>query len=254
MKSDDHEKSQDRLYHDPDLVQFYDVENGLEPDWMYCAAMAEGAGSVLDLGCGTGGFLTYLKSDKELCGVDPAAAMLSVARTRPGGEKLDWVQADARTVRLQRKFGLVVLTGHAFQVFLTDGDQRAVLATIASHLAPNGQFVFDTRNPLIEDWRSWTPDKTQREIDHPDLGPVTCWNDVQQDARSGVVTYESHYRAEASGDVLSAASKIAFPAQNQLAPMLEEAGLDVDRWLGDWDGSSFSDASEDIIPVGRLKR
>lgn len=246
--------SQDKLYHDPDLVQFYDVENGLAPDWVYCAAMAVGASSVLDLGCGTGGFLTYLKSDKKLCGVDPATAMLDVARARSGGEKVEWVQADACTVRLQRKFDLVVLTGHAFQVFLTAADQRAALATIASHLTPEGQFVFDTRNPLIADWRNWTPDETRREFEHPDLGLVTSWNDVCQDAKTGVVTYETHYRSEAKCEVFSARSKIAFPSRNNLALMMDEAGFEVEQWLGDWQGNAYTDTSADIIPVGRLKR
>ena len=155
----------DRLYQDAGLVQFYDIENGLAADWEYCAAMAEDANSVLDIGCGTGSFLTYLTGDKHRCGVDPAKAMLDVARARPGGAQVTWVQADARAVRLPRNFDLVVLTGHAFQVFLTPDDRRAVLATIAHHLAPQGRFIFDTRNPLAEDWRSWTPDETERRIE-----------------------------------------------------------------------------------------
>jgi len=44
--------------------------------------------------------------------------------------------------RLGRRFDLVVLTGHAFQVFLTDDDQRAVLSTIAEHLAPRRSIHF----------------------------------------------------------------------------------------------------------------
>ncbi len=252
--TEEHGPTGDRLYGDADLVRFYDIENGCAADWQYSATMAETAGSVLDLGCGTGGFLTYLEGDRQLCGVDPAKAMLDVARARPRGHTVDWVQDDARTVRLQRKFDLVVLTGHAFQVFLSADDRRAALATIAAHLSPEGRFVFDTRNPLIEDWRSWTPDETQRGFEHPDLGLVTCWNDVCQDVRTGIVTYETHYRAEASGEMFSASSQIAFPGQSELAGMIEEAGLEVEQWLGDWLESAYSKASADIIPIGRLKR
>ena len=47
---------EDRLYHDPALADFYDLENGWDrsPDFVFCKALAEGAGSILDLGCGTG--------------------------------------------------------------------------------------------------------------------------------------------------------------------------------------------------------
>ncbi len=243
----------DRLYQDADLVQFYDIENGYAADWKYCAAMADGAGSVLDLGCGTGGFLTYLKGARQLCGVDPATAMLDVARSRPGGDNVDWVEGDARTVLLPRKFDLVVLTGHAFQVFLTADDQRAALATIAAHLAPQGRFVFDTRNPLAGEWRSWTPGETQRVFEHPELGPVTSWNDVSQDAATGIVTYETCYRTETNGEVFTASSKIAFPDQGLLAQMMDETGLEIEHWLGDWQGTPYYGMAPEIIPLGRLK-
>ena len=180
---------QDRLYDDPDLVQFYDLENEGGADFDACLSFAEGARSVLDLGCGTGQLAAALGEGRRVTGVDPAAAMLDVARNRPGGESVDWVKADARTVRLDRQFDLVLLTGHAFQVFLTPGDQAAVLRTIAFHLAPGGRFIFDTRNPNAEEWRQWTPEASGRRLEHPHLGRVEAWNDVERDAATGIVTY-----------------------------------------------------------------
>ena len=50
----DHEPTDDALYRDPDLAQFYDLENRWGPDLDYCQQLAADAGSVLDLGCGTG--------------------------------------------------------------------------------------------------------------------------------------------------------------------------------------------------------
>ncbi|WP_366510106.1 class I SAM-dependent methyltransferase [Mesorhizobium sp.] len=73
-----------------------------------------------------------------------AASPASIPRRRAGGQRVDWVEADARDVRLGRRFDLVLLTGHAFQVFLTPEDREAVLATIAAHLAPDDA-SFSTR-------------------------------------------------------------------------------------------------------------
>jgi SAM-dependent methyltransferase len=246
----------DRLYSDPALVQFYDLENEWAADQAYCAGLAREAASVLDLGCGTGLFLATLaqkQPGKTLTGADPAAAMLAVARVRPGGDRVRWVEADARTLRLDRKFDLIVLTGHAFQVFLTEADRRALLASIAHHLVPKGRFVFDTRNPLVADWRTWTPDESRRVVRHPEFGAVEAWNDVALDAATGVVTYWTHYRVQASGKHLSAESKIAFPSKAELETLIAEAGLQVERWLGDWHGAPFGDTMPEIIPVGRLE-
>lgn len=243
----------DRLYSDEDLAQFYDYDNEWGEDLTYCARLAEDAASVLDLGCGTGIFLSRLTPRDGLVGVDPAHGMLEMARRREGTAHIEWIAGDARHVRLERRFDLVVMTGHAFQVFLTEADRRAVIATIAAHLVPGGRFVFDTRDPADDDWRSWTPEETLRSFAHPDHGRVEAWNDVSCDEASGVVTYETHYRLPGNGQHFWAASKIAFPAREELAAALEEAGLVVDQWLGDWRGNAHGDGSPDIIPLGRLR-
>lgn len=242
----------DRLYIDPELVQFYDLENDGGADLDYCIAFAEGALSVLDLGCGTGQVAVALAPGRKVTGVDPASAMLDVARRRPGGDSVEWVEADARHVRLGKKFDLVLLTGHAFQVFLTSEDQRAVLATIAAHLAPEGRFIFDSRNPAARAWLNWVPEKSQRPVGHPSLGAVQSWNDAAWDEATGVVTYETHYKAS-DGRRFHAESKIAFPDKDTLALMLEEAGLVADRWLGNWHGAPWTLTSREIIPIGRLR-
>jgi len=210
----------DRLYDDPDLARFYDLENGWAPDLEYCARMARDAGSVLDLGCGTGLFLAS-PGTQPRTGVDPAAAMLEIARRRPGGEAVTWIEADARTLALDQRFDLVVLTGHAFQVFLTEPDQRAVLAAIARHLSPQGRFVFDSRNPAAVEWREWMPDTSRRTLRHPDLGRVESWNDAAQDPATAIVTYRTFYRVAATGRTLSAASRIRLTPPPRLATLLD---------------------------------
>jgi SAM-dependent methyltransferase len=127
---------QTRLFDDPDLVQFYDIENGWADDDHYCHELALGKRTVLDFGCGTGRLAAALAPGREVFGVDPAALMLTTARQREGGSAVTWIEADARSVRLGRQFELIVLTGHTFQVFLTDEDQRpsATPLRLTSHL------------------------------------------------------------------------------------------------------------------------
>ena len=242
----------DRLYDDAALVQFYDLENGWGADFDFCAKLAAEAKSVLDLGCGTGELAAALSETCEVVGVDPAAAMLTVARQRPGGARVTWLEADARNVRLGRHFDLVLLTGHAFQVFLTPEDQRAVLGTIARHLTPPGRFLFDSRNPDAEAWRDWTPERSRRTLTHPQHGAAEAWNDAAHDPASGIVTYETHYRVVGSGRHLAARSQIRFTPKEELETLISEAGLHVTRWLGDWREHPWTPASREIIPLGGL--
>jgi SAM-dependent methyltransferase len=244
----------DRLYRDPELVQFYDLENGWDADLEYCSRLASGCASVLDLGCGTGQFAATLveRGVRDVVGVDPAQAMLDIAAQRPGGERGQWIAADARTVRLERRFELIVLTGHAFQVFLTDEDRAAALRTIAAHLAPRGRFIFDSRNPADEAWTRWTPERSRRRLVHPSLGPVTAWNDADHDPLAGVVTYNTYYEVIADGRRHTASARIGFPSRAQITALAEVAGLVVHDWMGDWSGSPWEPNAREIICLGGL--
>ncbi|QRM54603.1 class I SAM-dependent methyltransferase [Sinorhizobium sp. BG8] len=243
--------SEDLLYHDPALADFYDLENGWGTDLEFCTKIARTARSVLDLGCGTGELAVALAPGRSVVAVDPARAMLEIGRAKSGGSAVEWIEGDARSLSLDRRFDLVLLTGHAFQVFLTDEDQRAVFTTIARHLGPGGRFIFDTRNPSAEEWLEWVPHLSRRELDHPRHGKVAAWNDMSHDAAAGVVTYETHYEVKASGKRLSATSQIRFTPRERLEPMLADAGLGDAQWYGDWRGSPWAPSSPEIIPLGR---
>lgn len=240
------------LFHDPELTRFYDIDNPWDTDKDYCLVLARNAASVLDLGCGTGELAKVLAKTRRVTGVEPAAAMLDHARRRPGAKKVRWVEADARSVRLNETFDLVVMTGHAFQCLLTVADQRALCATIAAHLAPGGMFIFDSRNPAVEEWRTWTPELTRRAVLVPEVGEVEAWNDARFEQASGTVAYDTIYLDPQSGQIWQATSRLLFAQQAQIAEVIASAGLKAHRWMGDWSGGPMTANSPDIVPVGGL--
>ncbi len=241
-----------QLYDDPNLAQFYDRAHRQRDDYDFCKSLAANARSVLDLGCGTGELTVELARGRQVTGVDPAAAMLDIARDRSGGDRVNWVEADARTIRLPRRFDLVVLTGHAFQVFLTRQDQIAALKTIAAHLNPGGQFVFDSRNPDLPAPKSRDRLGNGRTFDHTEIGPVEGWNESRYDPHTNVLTYVNGYRVLRTGEDFSARAQILYTPQDRLAEMIGEAGLQADQWLGDWLGNDFHLEAAEIIPIGSL--
>lgn len=244
------------LYADADLAQFYDGPARDRSDFAYCEQLATAASSVLDLGCGTGELATRIalssKLAKRLVGVDPASAMLAIAQQRDGGDQVKWVEASAEVFELDERFDLVMLTGHAFQVFLTDEQQRCVLRTIARHLSADGRFVFDSRNPAFPGRKDRTREETIQRIDHPTHGAVEKWNISQYDDETGLLTYINGYRIIDTGDVYEAQDQIRYTPIDVLSARIAEAGLAVETWLGDWDGSPYHAEAKEIIPVGRL--
>ncbi|SHF59112.1 Methyltransferase domain-containing protein [Kaistia soli DSM 19436] len=242
----------DLLYADPELVRFYDWENPWTESFSFFADLVEGSDRVLDLGCGTGLFGAELaRRGHRVTGCDPAGAMLDVARRRPDGEKVRWIEADARSLALDEPFDMIVMTGHAYQTLLAPADRASLFAVIARHLAPGGHFFFDSRNPEARAWELWTADATRATLPHPVFGMVERWNDVVFDAESGVVTYGTHYRLD-DGRLFEAQSRIAFARKDEIEREIAAAGLRVDRWMGDYEGSPFTAKSREIIPFGSL--
>lgn len=106
--------------------------------------------SALDLGCGTGRHAACL-SEKgiRVQGVDASETMLKMARRRllqlseTHASRMDFVSGDFRSVRLTRKFDLVVSLFHVLSYQTTNDDVIQALTTIHRHLKPGGVAFFD---------------------------------------------------------------------------------------------------------------
>lgn len=77
----------DAHYVEPRLVALYDRANprGIDTDFYLTLGAERAARRIIDLGCGTGTLTCELAlSGHEVIGVDPAPAMLAVARKTRG--------------------------------------------------------------------------------------------------------------------------------------------------------------------------
>jgi SAM-dependent methyltransferase len=154
-------------FDDPRIAAVYDVFDADRSDLdVYADIVAElGATSVLDLGCGTGTLAIRLAAaGLDVIGVDPAGAMLAVARAKPGADRVRWIHGDATSLGGIR-VGLVTMTGNAAQAIVHDDAWRSTLRLIHDALEPAGYFVFETREPSARAWESWTREGSYAVVD-----------------------------------------------------------------------------------------
>ena len=236
-------------YTDPRLAACYDSANPHDPaDDFYLALAGDAPKNILDMGCGTGRLAAALaERGHRVTGADPSAGMMQVARNRPGAERVRWVDSDSASLALDDRFDLIIMTGHVFQVFLEDDDVRATLRNLRRHLAPGGQLAFETRNPLVEEWRTWTPSRETLQV--PGIGAVEMHYDVTSTDPT-FVTFETHFRF-APDDVVVATTTLRFMSRDELAVFLADAGFTDIAWYGNWDRSPVSAASPEIIALAR---
>jgi SAM-dependent methyltransferase len=214
----------DALFENPRLAAVYD---SLDPDRgdldAYAAMAGEfGARSVLDIGCGTGTFACLLaRRGIAVTGLDPAAAMLEVARAKPGAERVRWVHGDVASLP-PLQVDLVTMTGNVAQVFLADREWDAVLRHAHAALRPGGRLVFETRDPARKAWLEWN-----RRDSLVRARGVTGWNQVTA-VRGDLVSFRSTLVFDADGAVLTSDSTLRFRGRAEIAGSLAGAGFALD--------------------------
>lgn len=147
----------DNHYVNPRLAAIYDLDSGWSADRDFYLNLAGPAVMrILDLGCGTGLICNaYAERGHLVTGLDPSATMLAQARQKPWGSRIEWIESRAQNYQSHKKFDLIIMTGHAFQVLLEEEDLEATMATMANHLAAAGKIVFESRNPRIDWAQRW---------------------------------------------------------------------------------------------------
>ncbi len=241
----------DPLFLDSRFTELYDSQAAWKRRREYCFYMelVMSAGSVLDVGCGTGELLHLAREaghTGRLCGVDPADAMLQHARTRPD---VEWILGDAASAAWDQEFDLVVMTGHAIQAIIDDENIKASLAAIRSALTEQGRFVVETRNPTLRAWEKWTPDHVSEFFD-PNGALVRTWYEIDT-VDGDVVTVTSTYASSGWNQPRIARSSLRFLDLNSLNAFLSDAGLAIEEQFGDWDRQPLTDTSPEIITIAR---
>jgi len=105
---------------------------------------------LLDVACGTGLHLEYLKKHFDAEGLDLSPELLEVARER--NPKLVFHGADMRTFTLDSRYDVITCLFSSIGYMTTLEDLRTAIERMAAHLVPGGLLIVE---PWItpEDWR-----------------------------------------------------------------------------------------------------
>ncbi|MFX0069024.1 MAG: class I SAM-dependent DNA methyltransferase [Candidatus Hodarchaeota archaeon] len=119
----DYKKEADRIR---ELISVYKKSDGNE---------------LLDVACGTGKHLEYLKGDFSCTGIDISKEMLNVARSNVKGVR--FIQADMVTLDLDRNFDVVISLFSSIGHVKTYENLRKTIDNIANHLKTGGVAIIE---------------------------------------------------------------------------------------------------------------
>ena len=135
------------------FADLYDRQYALyRDDLHFYADLARGAGSVLELGAGSGRVtLCLARTGARVTGLELSEGMLERARARlaRAGLEARLVRGDMRDFDLQETFDLIAAPFNALMHLYTPREQLAALKNVRRHLSPGGTFAFDVYLPTF---------------------------------------------------------------------------------------------------------
>jgi SAM-dependent methyltransferase len=179
-----------------DFAKFYDQIMGdrsalIERVRGYIRHYLPDAGSLLELGCGTGAVLAGLADGLRVTGIDLSPEMLATAKAHLTGANL--VRADITEFSLGTMFDVVICVFDTLNHLPTFDAWLAMFRQVDAHLAEGGLFVFDVN----------TVGRLRRLAAAPahveDFGPHTLIMDVTT-GRAGVFPWDVRIFERVSGD------------------------------------------------------
>ena len=231
----------------------------------YADLAADSGGPVLEYGCGNGRIaLPIARSRVEVTGVDLSAQMLADLRRRLAREPPDvrgcvtLKRGDMRSVRLCRRFLLVLCTFNAFLHLYTQRNVERFLARMREHLTPRGELIFDISIPepleLARDpSRAYHAPRFLYPRDEGDvLVKYSERFDYDKVRQVLFVAMEFTPAGHGEGWMTPLAHRQFFPAE--LDALLHYNGFETTARHGDFDGAPLGPDSSHLIVRCRARR
>lgn len=257
------------------LARYYDLDLADDPGDLplYLAWAHRVTGPVLELGCGTGRVAVPLAiAGHTMTAVDGDRHMLARARDtwrrqRPrGGSKrgptargsLTLLRRDMRTLRIDERFGLVILALNTLMQLGDAASQRQAISVIAQHLLPDGIAVLDVSLPAAGDIAMYDGRLGLEWVRYdPETGDqVTKSVSARYEAATSTTTLVTIFDAWSPHDHLvrrvARTDLLRLISTDELISMVEANGMVVERLAGDHQMGPWGPGVERVVLAGRL--
>ena len=179
-----------------------------------------GSGKMLDVACGTGRHIEYLKAHFEVQGLDISEQLLADARKR--NPEVYFQTGDMMDFNLEQQFDLVICLFSAIGYVVTLENLHRAISCMAQHIRPGGGLV-------VEPWftpETWYPGRVHALfIDEPELKLVRM-NTSQVDGNVSIVDF--HYLLGTPEGVayFSEPHRLGLFTPEEMIHAFEQAGLE----------------------------
>lgn len=254
----------------PLVAEVYDSipNHQTRPDVSFYTKLAtESAGSVLELGSGTGRVLNHIaKAGKKIVGLEASEHMLrrchkNLAAASPNvSDNVELFQGQMQRFFLKSRFGLVICPFNSFLHLLSVQEQLSCLTHVHEHLVPGGKFAFDVFDPDIRRMASahFTEEGSPRRFELP------TGSKVELRFRNKSVDFlKQRIDSEISFDITHRDGRrehVSHPVRQrylfryEAEHLLERCGYEVEALYSDFQGSPYGTVHTGLLVFVAKKR
>lgn len=207
---------------------------------------------ILELCCGTGRLtIPIAKDGYNISGVDYTPSMLEQAKTKASdaGLEVEFIEADIRTLDLQRKYDLIFIPFNSIHHLYHNEDLFKTLNVVKNHLKDGGLFLLDCFNPNIQ----YIVEHEKRQIEVAeyivnDGRKILIKQIMRYERKTQINRIEWHYFINGEFDsIQNLDMRLFFP--KELDSYIEWAGFNISHKFGGFEEEAFTDDSEKQIYV-----
>ncbi|WP_375199216.1 class I SAM-dependent methyltransferase [Bacillus sp. RS11] len=209
--------------------------------------------TIIELACGTGRLAIPLaKQGFNVYAVDIHEGMLQLAieKAKKQNVHVHFTVQDCTQLQLPITSNFVYMTGNAFQHFLSNESQNALFQSVKKHLHPGGEFVFDTRNALLNELS--IVDEYEESSVNSKGEKLTIQHKEEYNPVTQILTCRSINKLEHSTFEDSILLRYTYPME--LKRLLEQNGFELLNLYGSWKKSEFTKDSPSMIVHARLTK
>ncbi len=210
------------------------------------------AGTILELGCGTGRVsIALAKQGFHVIGLDINAGMLSVFKEQLQSEtgKVGILQADLTKFHIALPFALIVLPCNTFST-LSSPERSAALRCVHQHLSPDGLFAVSLPNPLLlSNLARNSEPQIESAFLHPKSGnPVQVSSSWRRSKLYFTLQWNyDHLLPDGRVERLTTQVRHHIASIDTLLGEFRQADLQINALFGDYDGSKVEPDSPQLI-------